>query len=518
MDTDSNIDKINQYQESDVNLITLETINTLDDQNDTTPNNILTANKNDIVDIYLKKHKLDLKVLPNKKMIKLSDLSNNGHNSFSNNYNNTSNATTTKIFESSVDNTIVNEDLTKNKNLENHQFEDLDDVDDDDDDDDDNDDEYGGEDEEEEEEEEEEDYDEFESDSDYENDYEEVQKQESTLKINESNNIDKKTGQNSSSFKTRKKREPSLKLKQKLSNADLELIVGCVRDKQAQVHIADIKKDNHVDKILNVKLLNSKLSNGNTQALLKKSMFPKDLTTLFDTFINSLCGQDYLIDANSINKPALKCLVVDCGFKSLSEAEMMRHLKRHLAQDGFTCSVCSHQFASMTNLQRHSRIHTGNPGKEVKCQLCDYKASTLTHVKRHMAHKHLERSLPCPHCSFMGATNAELKIHLARKHLELTGKNPLFLPKYLRKDYQCSICKEQYNDFKVNFLLFYNKHIILPQVYYHFIILKEYQTHMYEHTSSLNRFRCSECPYNCKNYSKLKVSYFNEIKSIYLIL
>ena len=28
---------------------------------------------------------------------------------------------------------------------------------------------------------------------------------------------------------------------------------------------------------------------------------------------------------------------------------------------------------------------------------------------------------------------------------------------------------------------------------------------MYEHTSSLNRFQCSECPYNCKNYSKLKV-------------
>lgn len=28
---------------------------------------------------------------------------------------------------------------------------------------------------------------------------------------------------------------------------------------------------------------------------------------------------------------------------------------------------------------------------------------------------------------------------------------------------------------------------------------------MYKHTSSSNRFRCTQCPYNCKNYSKLKV-------------
>jgi hypothetical protein len=178
-------------------------------------------------------------------------------------------------------------------------------------------------------------------------------------------------------------------------------------------------------------------------------MFPKDLNTLFDMFVNALCDQTLTIDDSGKAKPILKCLVVDCEFASFSEAEIMRHIKRHLAQDGYTCVQCSHQFASMTNLQRHLKIHLGTTGKEIECALCDYKASTLTHVKRHMAHKHLERSLPCPHCSFMGATNAELKIHMARKHLELTGKNPLFLPKYLRKDYQCGICKEQYNDFKV---------------------------------------------------------------------
>ena len=265
----------------------------------------------------------------------------------------------------------------------------------------------------------------------------------------------------------RKKREPSLKLQQKLSIEDLELIVNCVKNKQAQVHIADIKKENYIDKILKVNLLNEesacsiKLTNGSDEALLKKSMFPKDLNTLFETFVNALCGQDLVMDEHGNTKPILKCLVVNCQFQSFSEAEIIRHIKRHLAQDGYTCTTCGHQFASMTNLQRHVKIHSGVTGKEIKCAHCDYKATTLTHVKRHMAHKHLERSLPCPHCSFMGATNAELKIHMARKHLELTGKNPLFLPKYLRKDYQCNICKEQYNDFKVMYeITFLLKHYI----------------------------------------------------------
>ena len=286
----------------------------------------------------------------------------------------------------------------------------------------------------------------------------------------------------------RKKREPSLKLKQKLSNHDLELIVERTRTGKAQVFIADIRKDNYIDKILRVKLVPQPsdssetplLSNGSNEALLKKSMFSKELTTLFDTFVNALCIQMHIVNENGLSKPILSCQVVDCGFKSFSEAEMMRHIKRHLAQDGYTCEVCSNQFASMTNLQRHLRIHNGNLGKELKCQHCDYKASTVTHIKRHMAHKHLERSLPCPHCPFMGATNAELKIHMARKHLQLTGKNPLFLPNYLRKDYECNLCTLQFNDFK------------------------EYQAHMYKHTSSSNRFQCVECPYNCKNFSKLK--------------
>lgn len=418
-------------------------------------NSILESNTSDLVpnamDTYLKRHKLDLTLLPNKK-IKLSDLTHSSNN-------------TSKFQFQSNEELVSGHGLASANQITSEQSEisassGIDKL-------------IGN------------------NGSISEGDEEEITENEENHDqgitdkpdgIGENNEFHGLSNSHSLEKRSRKKREPSLKLQQKLSNDDLELIVNSVRNRNAKVIIADVKKDNYIDKILKVELLetNTLLSNGKSEALLKKSMFSKELNTLFDTFINALCGQKHLIDEHGNIKPTLSCLVVDCDYKSFSEAEIMRHIKRHLAQDGYTCPTCFHQFASMTNLQRHLRIHAGNVGKEMKCPECDYKASTITHIKRHMAHKHLERALPCPHCSFMGATNAELKIHMARKHLELTGKNPLFLPKYLRKDYQCSICKEQYNDFK------------------------EYQGHMYEHTSSSNRFQCTECPYNCKNYSKLK--------------
>ncbi len=411
------------------------------------------ATSNHVMDNYLKRHNLDFKLLPNKKLIKLSDLT-TIRNSFANssirdcnqikNIDNFSqlNADSVNLRDSTdsschfvntnenqvekdEEKTLLEPDsnliikLNENSNIHTHiePKEVLDEP----------------------------------------LLLESIQLTESALLILNNKEELHEANENLKSAKQRKKREPSLKLKQKLNLNDLEILVSAVRDKQATVFIADIKKEHYIDKILKVKLSDVQginqieLSNGSKEAFLKKSMFPKELNSLFDTFVSSLCGQEVTIDDNGLRKPTLKCLVVDCEFKSFSEAEILRHIKRHLAQDGYTCSQCSHQFASMTNLQRHLRIHEGSIDKEAKCPHCDYKAATITHVKRHMAHKHLERSLPCPHCSFMGATNAELKIHMARKHLELTGKNPLFLPKYLRKDYMCNICKQQFNDFKVIF-------------------------------------------------------------------
>lgn len=264
--------------------------NSLNDSLDNNNNNsklntTTTTTTNNIMDVYLKKHSLDLKVIPNRNMIKLSDV---------------------RGARSGQD----GEEKERKKEEEDRGGGGR----------------GRGEDEDEDEYEEEDEHENENDSSDFEqinNDKKRSQQQQLT--------------QQQQQQQKRKKREPSLKLQQKLTSQDLELIVNCVRTKQARVFIADVNKTGYVDKILRIEMMmqddtnNNKLvlSNGRSDALLKKSMFPKELTTLFDAFVGSLCGQESVRDERTgMLKPVLKCLVEECGFKSISEAEINRHIKR----------------------------------------------------------------------------------------------------------------------------------------------------------------------------------------------
>jgi len=101
-------------------------------------------------------------------------------------------------------------------------------------------------------------------------------------------------------------------------------------------------------------------------------------------------------------------------------------------------------------MKRHLRVHMGTEGKDFACPLCHYRGCTTTHVKRHMAHKHLEKSIPCPYCSFMAATNADLKIHMARRHWDIEGLDILNnLPKTYKKEWKCNKCDTIFHDYSV---------------------------------------------------------------------
>jgi len=101
-------------------------------------------------------------------------------------------------------------------------------------------------------------------------------------------------------------------------------------------------------------------------------------------------------------------------------------------------------------MKRHLRVHMGTEGKDFACPLCHYRGCTTTHVKRHMAHKHLEKSIPCPYCSFMAATNADLKIHMARRHWDIEGLDILNnLPKTYNKEWKCNKCDTIFHDYSV---------------------------------------------------------------------
>lgn len=156
------------------------------------------------MDTYLKKHKLDLTLLPNKK-IKLSDLTQTASTSSTlvNNCQLTQkNKPDDLLYEVSNEKGL---DLSENEVALNSEDEEN-----------------------------------------------ELNTTDELTQVNTDNNAVHDLGK-----RLRKKREPSLKLQQKLSNDDLELIVNSVRNRNANVSIADVKKDNYVDKILKVQLLDT---------------------------------------------------------------------------------------------------------------------------------------------------------------------------------------------------------------------------------------------------------------------
>lgn len=169
------------------------------------------------MDTYLKKHQLDLKLLPNKK-IKLSDLRSSLNHTSNNSELNTLNPQATIQTTVDTTNSIVVSVADANDSMESTE----------------------------------------QSENELNDDIDEIQNEDlNAIVATPVDADDDSSALQVEKKRSRKKREPSLKLQQKLSNEDLELIVSNVRSLSANVSIADVKKDNYVDKILKVELLDS---------------------------------------------------------------------------------------------------------------------------------------------------------------------------------------------------------------------------------------------------------------------
>uniref|UniRef100_A0A2P2I7S5 Zinc finger protein 260-like n=1 Tax=Hirondellea gigas TaxID=1518452 RepID=A0A2P2I7S5_9CRUS len=120
--------------------------------------------------------------------------------------------------------------------------------------------------------------------------------------------------------------------------------------------------------------------------------------------------------AESVERPntePFKCSI--CSFSCSTNADLMRHSKKHKGIKPYSCKICNRTFSQKGNLKPHMLRHSDE--SPYQCNICPKAFNHKSSYKKHMEEHTTPKNFPCRHCNKQSFATEQLRTqHEQNKH------------------------------------------------------------------------------------------------------